>query len=181
MTPSSPCQVALGCHLCFQRKGKSITHLFLYLYCSVIFSHRWICDTLCIRVCTFFWKVCNSFQLMWSLSEMSLKLFPVSKLVVWQWSCPLWCHSLAKDLHWWVDSCTEVGLKHILRHWVFGTCFNNQSFLCTLFYCFFEGGVVHHLFEVDQLYRFWGTAIRLCVNWNWSYSHLVKTWQLGGT
>lgn len=24
-------------------------------------------------------------------------------------------------------------------HWVFGTCFNNQSFLCKLFYCFSKG------------------------------------------
>lgn len=53
MTPSCPCQVALGCHLCFQRKGKSITHLFVYVYCIVIFSHRWIYDTLCIRVRNF--------------------------------------------------------------------------------------------------------------------------------
>ncbi len=38
--------------------------------------------------------------------------------VVWQWSCPLWCHPLAKDLPW-VDSCTkgwlETHLKRVKR------------------------------------------------------------------
>lgn len=70
----------------------------IYLHCIVIFSHRWIYDTLCIRVCTFFWKVCKSLQLMWSPSEMSLKLFPVSKSVVWPMVLPLVMPSFGKGL-----------------------------------------------------------------------------------
>lgn len=46
----------------------------------------------------------------------------------------------------WQRTCTG-GLRAAQRlawnttksHWVFGTCFKNQSFLCTLFYCFSKG------------------------------------------